>query len=314
MAHVDTTSLHRLETVVVLAATVMDVGWVLKMPLVGIVALLVSFCVQVYVVSVSLAAGGLHIVHSLALLFWIIGASLWMGGEFEFDDGAPVGFLADFWLLADINSWWYGFMVGMSSLTLWITFGALALFYYVRYPVACKYPQKTVGAMNLADLTEAPSFSAATRRSPPQTDSAEAAELRSEAWTIPWLFMEACWTVCNLQMIRKRAAVQWFWLGITAGVVAVYLCADSIAGLRARKEYQSLALRLAEFLWLLGNVVWLLNDIITGDEALLGRGTALALFIVSIGCAIAGLVCKDEDDKDEREHLLADVRDGRLVS
>lgn len=108
--------------------------------------------------------------------------------------------------------------------------------------------------------------------------------------------------------------MQWFWLGLAAGVVAVYLAAESIAELRSNKEYQSLAIRLAEFLWLLGNLVWLLNDIITGDEALLGRGMALVLFIVSICCGVAGLVCKDEKESQETEHLLADLREGRTAS
>jgi len=314
MLHVGSASLHKLDTVVVLAASLMDVGWVLKMPLLGFAALLVSFCVQSCVVSSSFAAGGLHRAHSLALLCWIVGVAFWMGGELEWDDGAPAGFLSNVWILADINPWWYGFVVGTSSLTLWVTFGALALFYYLRYPVHCKYPQQTVGARKLAVLSVSPTYSASVRSSPSMSDASEAAELHSEAWTVPWLLMEACWTVCNFQMIRKQLSAQWFWLGITAGMVAIFLCVDTLAGMRAREEYQLLTLRFAELFWLLGNVVWLLNDIITGDEALLGRAAAVGLFIIGIGCACAGLVLKGDEAKEEREHLLADVRDRRMLS
>jgi len=102
-----------------------------------------------------------------------------------------------------------------------------------------------------------------------------------EFFTLPWILMDTGWAVSNLMdtlKIKHHSAVLPF--NIYAGIIAIAIEADCFRRRVSAREHREAASCLAELLWVAGNLVWMSEDLITGDTCTIARAVALGLFVI----------------------------------
>lgn len=263
---------QRLDSMVVLMALLMDIGWILGEPRLGIPAMMMALSFQTYaVISMHRSAMPLkEMAQAWSLVLWIIGGAVWMFAEYLWDDVNPAGVLARFQTLNSLSSESYAPMLAIAGFIMWTAFAGLAVVYAQAFLQSVR--AKKLGA-------------------PEEED--DPLQATTTNWFAPWLFMEACWTVSDALKVKGLAIGQWFPLSVIGAIMALYLCSDCIRS-RWRISYHGAALLgLAELAWVAGNLAWLTNDVLTDDDGKLGAGIAVAFFVVGACSAVAGMNIRD---------------------
>mmetsp|Transcript_37990 Transcript_37990/g.100481 ORF Transcript_37990/g.100481 Transcript_37990/m.100481 type:complete len:330 (+) Transcript_37990:156-1145(+) len=318
---------HILSLIVVLAAITADIGWVLTVPAVGVPFMLAALAAQVGMLCVMRRKGECIGAYDWALSFWIFGSSVWMFSEYLWDSGLHVAAFADR-LTGDAISMWpsmrhgqdfhsldvafqadilqnqklYPAAMGMACLTLWITFATLIVFMMVEWVLRQragkpKEPrcEDTVFGMPM--------------------------DVYCDIWFLPWLLMEACWVLNNLQMVLHMKVRPVFWFGVAGGLVALVLCADCVRRYVERRRHNEAVLCSAHLAWSAGNLAWYVFDVERADGWETAQVAPVALFVIALAClalsslmdkcpestAAKALLCKvpAKASNSEREPLLA---------
>lgn len=286
---------------VVFAALVLDIGWVLMMPSIGIPAMFVAIIAQAATMVSIMQTEKVCAPYEWALTFWILGGAAWMMSEYMFDDGGhPAGFLSTMDVLEGIDVAYYAPCMFVASLTLWATFASLMLFFtYKAFQTGGTRRQRRNAGNGDTTAEGAPESERGNTRSGIPKDLAGGIpiEVYKDLWFAPWLFMESCWVLCNLRMLRNEKLHLWFHLSVFGGLVAIALCVDCVQRHLARNRYEDAALSAAYTMWVSGNLVWSIYDI-QGISTSWSQASAVCFFSFGLACVTyAARVGSNEDRK-----------------
>jgi len=118
-------------------------------------------------------------------------------------------------------------------------------------------------------------------------------QLYQELFILPWIFMDTGWEFVNYRWIVTDQIL----LGIvafstTAGVVSVLMLADNVRrALRGARPRSEVAVLAAELLWVTGNIVWMLEDVLTDSGWYPAWCVAVGLFVVGNLFTVRAFVC-----------------------
>lgn len=281
-----------------------DLGWMLYLPMICVPSLIVAVCVQVRLFSAY--QDDMATTHGCALLVWMAGCSVWMTAEL-LCESSKTHIATQHEPSVEQLSHQYMVLVAASGFVIWATLVVLLCIYV-----------SSLRKTTLEDMATSLAASQDVRLSShllAKRKFRQMAEERSCSWFMPWLFMEACWVLSNLQQIRKQPLALWAPLGACGALLAVALCLQatvqqiSAACQGGHAERCRATLVLAEFTLLLGNALWMLFDLACEEGSLLDRlGTILVveIFLAGMVCAVKGFHGSIQES--ERVPLLKDSK------
>lgn len=246
----------------VLAALIMDIGWLAWAPGVGLPAVVVMTCVQARVVWDAIAGGGPPLAHELAFMLWVVASGHWMFAEFYWDGSKPAGFLS--FLPQENRGLYPGFLMicGASMLGVFAALTSYLLSWW------------------------------STRRAETSTQTALAKRAHEEpplhvalnGWFAPWLFMETGWVVCDSLLARKAHIGALIVPCVCAGVLAVVLSLDAARCCLVLGWRRQACMCMADFFWVLGNLTWMINDLLYDEHSPWTWWGAMVCFILGAAC------------------------------
>lgn len=276
------------EHAVILAFIVHDVGWITQLPELGLPAMATAIILQIYIVAVSHAEGGLELATQWSVLVWFVGNVIWTCCEYVWDESKPVGFLAD---VDFVNRLDPKLRPGamevavalMGGTTVWLFVCHLTRWATVTRSRAAVVVDPRMPLVEAQHDEENPPEHHAFLRCLPLS-------VYSGLFVLPWLVMDTSWALKNLQEI-------WGYdddgtllvVSASAGVVAILLQADCIRR-SFRFTRDKAALAAGELCWLTGNLVWMLQDLLTEDGCASAVSAAVVLFAIGMGFTVGAVV------------------------
>eukprot|EP00929_Paragymnodinium_shiwhaense_P059315 TRINITY_DN29705_c0_g1_i1.p1 TRINITY_DN29705_c0_g1~~TRINITY_DN29705_c0_g1_i1.p1 ORF type:complete len:805 (-),score=198.05 TRINITY_DN29705_c0_g1_i1:611-3025(-) len=277
------------ELSVVAVLLVHDLSWMTLRPAFGIPAMVFGFCLQLWLTLGSLAsADPASLASQLGLLFWLLGNIIWTNAEFIWDSHKPVGFLSHVKFICDLDKGWYPRMMELALTIQCLTCLGLVLF-YIHFLLTGWRRQKSVSAATDERLLE-------------QKDAEPHVFLPylplcvyCELFTLPWVMMDTGWAFFNFEDVSggdpSHRLVFW---AAGAGLLAVVMQLDCIRRQLAASNREDAALSLAELCWVLGNVVWMLEDSVFENKLLFRF--AVGLFSSGLISVFGGMMVALVDD------------------
>lgn len=296
--------MHACEDLVVLLLVLHDFGWVTKTPEIGIPALTFAFCVQVRITLASCARGGLSLANQTAILFWLVGSNVWTCCEFMWTDSRPAGFLAGFQTLVGLDRSWYAPLMEVACVDMLATCSSLVLMYIVRWCVLslrgwwreARVPLVSQTCHNAEESCETPVL---LRCIP--------LHVYSELFLLPWLIMDTSWEYINYRMtLGDRHMSGYFIFSVAAGIIALGLQIDSLRHSWSHGRCLScgdIVGSVAEFFWVLGNIVWMVEDVLTAEGNFVAWCISVVLFVIGALLMIVALVCHQRDSRNAQQEL-----------
>mmetsp|Transcript_66852 Transcript_66852/g.185135 ORF Transcript_66852/g.185135 Transcript_66852/m.185135 type:complete len:341 (-) Transcript_66852:122-1144(-) len=277
------------EDALVFALVLHDVGWVTMRPEVGIPALAVGFGLQTRILLHSCGEMGLDFANQMAIFCWLIGNNIWSMSEFIWEEPKPAGFLSAIDALAELDKRWYSSLMRVANVIMLAVCLSLLAVYSVRWVfLSCRRYRRRSPAREEELFHASSSDLLVTREGNNPNEIVTPLpclpmRIYQELFIIPWLVMDTIWVHINYRSTLEDAAMRGAWLpiGAAAGTVAIALQTDSLRR-NARSglsDWTDLAVSLAELLWVLGNLVWMLEDLLTENGYFPGWCVAVALFI-----------------------------------
>mmetsp|Transcript_98281 Transcript_98281/g.306023 ORF Transcript_98281/g.306023 Transcript_98281/m.306023 type:complete len:335 (-) Transcript_98281:67-1071(-) len=288
-----------------------DIGWITKRPGIGMPALVVGFALQARILLRSRGEAVLDVANQTAIFFWLIGTNIWTVSEFLWEEGTPAGFLREVDVLANLDRGWYPRAMGAANAVMWGVCLSLTAVYLVHWAsLSCsrrrgqaRMVQGTAPLVLPGGASEAAGVDVDAEPLP-----CLPVRIYQELFIVPWLIMDTIWQHINYRStIGKPARGPWLPLGAAAGALAVTLQCE---GLRWGARSGSLkggdaASSLGELLWVLGNVVWMLEDLLVEGGYFPGRCAAVALFAAGDALAVGAMLTGTSR---EGRHSLGAVR------
>jgi len=279
------------EGAALISVFLMDIGWVVSMPSIALSALVFALVFQSVVVFNSCQRSGFELAHATALYAWIVGNSLWMVSELFWDGAQPAGFLARMEFANELSSDRsdrYASCLLISCLFLWLTIAGLVLFY------AC---------------------SIVSQPSPKQLHEPELRGIPltvySSMFILPWLVMDATWVLGSRQMLMNSTIANLWMLGLWAGTLSMVLAVVSMHKFHSLRRSSEAMQSGAEGLWVCGNMVWFLADVLDhwngihhADGASWPIYSAVTLFIVGLLLTVWSLRLRYQEQLVESVPLL----------
>eukprot|EP00747_Dinoflagellata_sp_TGD_P167632 gnl/TRDRNA2_/TRDRNA2_192358_c0_seq1.p1 gnl/TRDRNA2_/TRDRNA2_192358_c0~~gnl/TRDRNA2_/TRDRNA2_192358_c0_seq1.p1 ORF type:complete len:394 (+),score=98.79 gnl/TRDRNA2_/TRDRNA2_192358_c0_seq1:109-1290(+) len=301
------------EHAAVLAFLVKDIGWITRQPLIGIPAMLVAFALQAHIVMLLCCwgvGGGMNLAHQGALFFWLTGNAIWMCGEYLWEKPQPDGFLSVLSAPTKLRLAWYRAHLEAAACVMWVTCALLLVVYgacaFARWQARGwrwrqleeeveeeeqqpqeqqpqEHQQHQQAQHGLEELNLEVEAGASHIQDDEDTALVFGIELRvyRDAFIFPWLVMDACWAVLDL---RDQAGLHpglWLVLCAASGLAAAMLCGDCIRRYAAAGQKAEALLCMGELLWVAGNIIWAVDDVLTPTPPSLGAwASAVGLFAV----------------------------------
>jgi hypothetical protein len=295
----------RLELVILVSWLLKDFAWVLLFTGLAWPAALAAFLLEFHSLMTTWRIDSNAIrVHGLACLFWIFGNSLWMTSEFlwdsssSFDKGGHSIYPWHEGPLVEPNPEAYRAGVKFARCIL-LTGLVMLLTYYVAAAMGMDNSRSMSGigriGSNPQEDLDTHSRSAYTE---PLVWGFVTPKVYKTLFIGPWILKDIMWTC------------EWFYAAVACAVVVVYLNVDCF---RRFRSYVSLA----ELLWVVANVIWLIAELGLEQPMLLPRLIAAACLLggMSLIFRELGIACVhpekekavQDDAIDERTSLIGTV-------
>lgn len=294
-------SVARLWAWAMLAFVLHDLGWILWNPVLALPVCAIGIAVVACIVVKQCRTGlDFDLAVTIAALGWLVGNVLWNASEFVFEEDVPAGFLAQMPSLANLDDTLYSTLMWIATILM-----IIALVWFLIYCLAC-----------FVCLTRTP----ATGPSRPSDEhfawGCVPLNIYLELSLIPWIIMDFGWCMANLISTQQEDANNGMLLqtSAVAGLIAIALEVDCARRTWAAHRHYDALLYVSELLWVLGNTVWMLEDVITGsgeEDWPPAYWTAVALFGLSALLSIPPILFITEEDSDAKseDSFLSDSDD-----
>ncbi|CAK0872751.1 unnamed protein product [Prorocentrum cordatum] len=250
-----------------LAFVVHDLGWILWHPLLALSACCAG-CFVLALITQRQAANGcdFDLAVTVSALLWFVGNLLWNFIEFVLEEDEPAGFLAGVGFVRDIGDEEFEtFMLTAVAMML------ISLFWFILYV----FVNNALVFGRCADDPEHLSahVGSAPLRPPVTLVLCQVPFLvYMELSFIPWIIMDTSWCLANAAgPTSLRVTTLLLTVGMLGGALAVALEVDCARRMFARGRNYAASMYVAEMLWVLGNMVWMSEDLI--QDASRGAGT-----------------------------------------
>lgn len=285
----------------------LDVGWISRLPSIGLPALVLGFVVQLVAIAKARHHETFRLFHQLALFMWLLGNSSWMCGEYVWDEDEPAGFLGKIAFTVRLSQQrsLYPVFIGIGVTLMCVAVlglavcycaaGASKLFrlrshtYLLRRPWAAADVLQEEACLGQADPGDANGVHACGIPLP----------LYCELFILPWLLSDICWELSNLTDLDE---VQLGELGTAAPVIISLAAAAAIILSVDAARRQAIAyglarglLGLSDVFWVAGNITWALEDVLSDNGVEAARLCALALFglgLALIATSLCAAACR----------------------
>lgn len=300
------------QQMVTVTLLVHDLSWITLHPEFGIPAMILGVTIQSYLTLASFRAHSSELCCQASLLSWLIGNVIWTLAEYIWDDGYPVGFLANMKFATDLwaaPKWYAVFMFSAMAIQT-ITCILLISFYVSRWT---RWQQQRTVFIPLTNPAEplvgslAASSAIAGFIAPLSPIEAYVLvpwlplRMYYELFTLPWIIMDTLWSYFNLQdVLNAHPSIICLVFSAIFGVAAIVICADCVRRQLAAGERSEASLAMAEAIWVTGNVVWMLEDSITHFKWM--KYSAIALFASGPLLVICSVF--STDDAQEEAHTV----------
>jgi len=275
----------RCEEVVIFALVVHDLGWVTMQPLIGLPALLAALLLQARLAFLGTCrrSRDVDVAHECAVLAWIVGSCLWTCSEYVFDGVSPAGILANISFLTRLDSArLYPAGMGAAAAVMTVACAWLACLHVTRCSAAVCRRWRFVAAR--VPLVGESVGNGATFRGVPK-------QVYEELYLAPWILMDTAWGCINYRAtIGIAAPTPAVLLSAAFGTVSIALQLDCLC-LSARiggLDWTDVSVSAAEVLWVLGNILWMLEDVLT--EAGNFPTYCIAVSMFAVGALLMGAV------------------------
>jgi len=264
-----------------------DVGWITMRPEVGLPALVIGFYLQTCILLRSCGEPGVELANEMAVLFWLVGNNIWTACEYIWEDSKPVGFLSGIKGLSHLERHWYTRLMRVANVIMLGVCVYLLMVYLVRWALfSCR--------RDAGNSTLEPLFVSVEGHAGDDVGPLPCLPMRvyQEFFIVPWLVMDTGWEYINYRStLGKHVSRPLLVMSTTAGALAIAVQCDSL-----RRTWRSgvggpseVSIGAAELLWVLGNIVWMLEDVLLESGCFSGRCTSVALFIAGAILAICAM-------------------------
>lgn len=258
-----------LKQVATVSFFVLDIGWITCQPEIGLTGMLVALGSQSLALQSEVRSHCFSLGIEIGLLLWVVGNSFWMCSEYLWGDPEPAGFLNDLPFMRSLSTSYDQPMMIIGSVFM-------------------------VGASFVCLLAFAAAAGALQRfRISPMRCDRKVLCLPLDAYMcmylLPWLLQDAIWCVGNMLTVGTPENPIWavpVLMGV-CGAMSFMLGSDCIWRLVKQDDKTRMLLSTGEVLWVLGNVAWSLEDVLTDDKSDTAKQIALALFVVGLCLTMA---------------------------
>jgi len=257
-----------LDTFVVLTLLLMDVGWVLGVPLLGLAMLFMGLnlqgivlylCWQDFTFFGRKRDANALLIPEIALTLWLLSNVSWICSEYLWEESEPMGIL-NTEALATLPEENYSTSLVIASAILWFAVVVLLVYYCVALG------------------------------SSPDAKTALLDTYYPYLWWLPWMLNEACWATSDLNELQEVDGFRWeISVGFTSGVCASFLCFDCTRRLWC-VDRRKAALIFAEFWWVVGNLTWWIGSEL---DSSLTEVLSTCFFLVGAVIVLASLASDD---------------------
>lgn len=250
----------RYESLVVLLALLLDVGWCLERPDISMPGLIVGLLLQLFIAASLSSTGTFHALQQWALFCWMVSSGLWIFGEFLWDEERPVGFLSRVPMLLDMDDHLV-LALSASAVLLWGSFLAL--------------------------------FVAQVRRSLSTTEAGTVFQLDAQDiedwWFTLWMLFDANWNVCDIFYVWGWRPTLFSLVALVAGAASLLLIASCVRKHADLGDRAAAATSVGEFMWVAGNMVWFIDDVLDRCDSRYGTPMGASLMCVGIVFCLASV-------------------------
>lgn len=284
--------ISRLWSIALLAFVLHDLGWILLEPALALPACLVGIVVLAIIFNAQFRSGSRFDKAAVCTaLGWLVGNLLWNFAEFVWEKDEPAGFLDKIKFFKELNK---------NSQDAYATFmwmaAAIMMLSLLCFLLFC--------LMNCGRLSGKADDRMVCRLMPEQ--------IYLEMTLIPWIIMDSGWTVAVLLQVQidndAPDVSELLLVSSIGGVVAILMEADCARRRCKAGDRSDALLYLGEMLWVLGNTIWMLEDVFTGhgeDDYAPAYWTAVCLFVAAALTAIPAIVYIS--DKESAEESIVDT-------
>lgn len=280
----------RCTTLTLLVLVLHDLGWILWKPLVSLPACCTGLLLLAWIAIKLLGNDSkFELAVTFAAFGWLLGNLFWTFSEYMWEEDEPAGFLAHVKMLQGVDPKGYVILMWVATATMVIALLVFVFLVLLNY-VCCGVRGAVPGRLVFSRMPIG---------------------IYLELSLIPWIVMDFGW--CTANLIQEIGAA-------TDTQISVLLCICSIGGVVAlvlevdcaRREWVagqrcSALMYVAEMLWVSGNIVWMLEDVIT--VSITGHADAdyfpaywTAVVLFGISCLVSlppVFLIKEDTDSDE---------------
>mmetsp|Transcript_18289 Transcript_18289/g.30316 ORF Transcript_18289/g.30316 Transcript_18289/m.30316 type:complete len:810 (+) Transcript_18289:161-2590(+) len=263
------------EHLLLLALVSHDLGWISFMPSVGLPAMLIALFFQICIMLSHCKSRDFILANEVAVFFWIMGSEVWTFSEYMWDNGIPAGILDEFEVLRTLDVRWYPIVMTLAVSLMVCTGVALLAVHLLRCICARRVAAASQGRALLESQNEAESKQRDVCRCFPL-------HVYETLFLLPWIMSDTTWAFCNLLdtfSYEMPGALVYF--SAVTGLVSIVIQADLVRRHIAERDGADATICVAELLWVAGNVVWMIQDVVMAGDCRPAYLTALGLFMTS---------------------------------
>lgn len=272
-----------LEHLLLLALVSHDLGWISFHPMLGLPAMLIALGLQTYIMLLHCKSRDFILANEVAVFFWIMGSEIWTFSEYMWDNGIPAGILNEFEVLQAMDVRWYPIaMIGSVSLMV-CTCVALLGTHLLRCYCARRAAMASEGRALLQCQNEAGSGPREICRCFPP-------HVYENLFLLPWIMSDTTWAFCNLlDTMNYEMPGSLMIFSTVMGLTSIVIQADLVRRHIADHHGPDATICVAELLWVAGNLLWMVEDVVLPGDCQPAQLAAVGLFITSwvLAAAIA---------------------------
>lgn len=287
--------ISKLWSIALLAFVIHDIGWILLQPFLSLPACLVGIVALIKIFNAQFSSGSrLDQAVVCTACGWLVGNLTWTFAEFVWEREKPDGFLGNIQFFKELNK----NSQYMYAIFMWTAAGFMMLSLLCFLFFCLMYR----GRLGLGDKDEH-----MVCKIVPES-------VYLDLTLIPWIIMDSGWTVANLLQVQLGNHApdvnDMLLVASIAGVVAIVMQIDSVRRRCKAGDRSDALLYLGEMLWVLGNTIWMLEDVFTGhgvSDYQPAKWTAFALFVAAALTGIIAIVLISFLDKESSDESILDT-------
>jgi len=270
--------ISRLWSIALLAFVLHDLGWILLKPSLALPACLFGIVILAVIFKAQFRTGSrFDKAVVCTALGWLVGNLFWNFAEFVWEEDEPAGSLRKIKFFRELNR---------NSQDMYATFmwTAAAI---MMLSLACFLIYCVVNCGRLSDQSDDRRM--VCRIMPEQ--------IYLELTLIPWVIMDSGWTVAVLLQVQigndALDVNSLLLISSIGGVVAILMEADCARRRWKAGDRSDALLYIGELFWVLGNTIWMLEDVFTGhgeDDYAPAWWMAVCLFVAAALTAIPAIL------------------------